>query len=120
MFTNMFKGNKLKKLNMFMYDLSIHQTISWVIKSLNFGRSHQVMTDCLLEPVYTECGESAAMFLEEITTNSRPPVCQKLPRKYLLQQSDNNGANCFAVTSLATWCSLLFWMLVLIKPSLKL
>lgn len=87
---------------------------------LSSCRSHQVMTDCLLEPVYTECGESAAMFLEEITTNSRPPVCQKLPRKYLLQQSDNNGANSFAVTSLATWCSLLFWMLVLIKPSLKL
>lgn len=81
------------------------------------------MTDCLLEPVYTKCGGKAAMFLEEITTNARPPVCQKLPRKYLFQQSDsenNNGANCIAVTSLTTWCSLLFWMLVLIKPSLKL
>lgn len=90
---------------------------------LSSCRTHQVMTDCLLEPVYTKCGGSAAMFLEEITTNTRPPVCPKLPRKYFFQQSDsenNNGANCIVVTSLTTWCSLLFWMLVLIKPSLKL
>lgn len=90
---------------------------------LSSCRSHQVMTDCLLEPVYTSCGGSAAMFLEEITTNTRPPVCQKLPRKYLFQQDDpnyRNGAYCLAVTSLTTWCALLFGMLVLIKPLLKL
>lgn len=58
--------------------------------------------------MYTNCGGPAAMFLEEITTNQRPPVCQPLKPKYNSQQGGSrNGATSREVTSATMLCSVL-------------
>ena len=77
-------------------------------------RSHQVMTECLLDPVYANCGGSAAMFLEEFSTLNRPPLCQPLTPKYKhLQSDDPNGNGAKSVTSATTWLSILSLILLI-------
>ncbi|XP_062587443.1 uncharacterized protein LOC134249106, partial [Saccostrea cucullata] len=71
--------------------------------------THQIMTECLLEPVNQNCGDSAAMFLEHITLNQRPPVCHPLTPKYSSLQNDQpNSATTSAVTSRTIFGAVLF------------